>query len=69
MGLILIAAPWVLDFADGGAKQWVPIIIGVLVIGQSLMTDYELGVVKALPMGTQTQPDYDDTAEHAGGTV
>lgn len=57
MGLILIAAPWILDFADGGAKQWVPIIVGALVIGQSLMTDYELGVVKALPMATHLALD------------
>jgi len=57
MGALLIVAPWLFDFADGGAKQWVPIIVGVLVIGQSLMTDYELSVVKAIPMGTHLMLD------------
>jgi hypothetical protein len=57
MGALLIVAPWLFGFADGDAKQWVPIIIGVLVIGQSLMTDYELSVVKAIPMGTHLMLD------------
>jgi hypothetical protein len=57
MGLVLIVAPWVLGFADGGPKQWIPIIVGVLIIGQSLMTNYELGVIKALPMGTHLTLD------------
>jgi hypothetical protein len=34
-----------------------PIIIGVLIIGKSLMTDYELGVVKAIPMGVHLTLD------------
>jgi len=57
MGALLIVAPWLFGFADGDAKQWVPIIIGAIVIGQSLMTDYEMGVVKALPMGTHLMMD------------
>lgn len=47
---LLIIAPWLLDFADGGAEQWVPIIVGVAIILYSLLTDYELGVMKAIPM-------------------
>jgi hypothetical protein len=50
MGLLLIAAPWILDFADGGAAQWVPVILGAGVILYSLLTRYELGVVKAISM-------------------
>lgn len=57
VGLILIAAPWILDFAGGGAEQWVPVIIGALIIGQSLMTDYELSVAKVIPMGTHLAID------------
>jgi hypothetical protein len=52
MGTLLIAAPWLFDFALGGAETWVPVILGVGVILYSLITDYELGVTRTLPMGT-----------------
>lgn len=50
VGLLLIVAPWLFGFADGGAEQWTPIILGAGVILYSLMTNYELGVMKAIPM-------------------
>ena len=50
MGLVLIAAPWLFDFADGSAAMWVPIIIGASVILYSLFTDYEWGVLPRLSM-------------------
>ena len=49
-GVALIAAPFVLGFADGSPAQWVPIIIGVATIAMSLITRYELGAIKVLPM-------------------
>jgi hypothetical protein len=49
-GLLLIAAPYLLGFADGSAAQWVPMILGVATIGASLMTRYELGVYGLIPM-------------------
>lgn len=52
IGVILIAAPWLLDFARGGAETWVPVILGIGIITYSLMTNYELGVVKSIPMTT-----------------
>lgn len=52
MGALLIVAPWLLDFARGGAETWVPVVLGAGVILYSLMTDYELGAVKALSMRT-----------------
>lgn len=52
IGAILIVAPWLLGFAAGGAETWVPVIIGAAVIVYSLFTDYELGVVKSIPMST-----------------
>lgn len=57
IGALLIVSPWLFDFADGGAKQWVPIILGAGAILYSLMTDYELGVVKAIPMPTHLMLD------------
>lgn len=52
IGVLLIAAPWLLGFARGGAETWVPVIVGAAVIVYSLFTDYELGLVHRLPMHT-----------------
>jgi hypothetical protein len=48
LGALLIAAPWLFGFADGGAEQWVPVALGAGVLLYSAFTDYELGVVKKL---------------------
>lgn len=52
IGALLIVAPWLLGFAQGGAETWVPVVIGAAVIVYSLLTNYELGVVKVIPMRT-----------------
>lgn len=57
VGLLLIAAPWLFDFADGGAETWVPVILGAGAIIYSLMTDYELGVSKTISMRTHLTLD------------
>ena len=49
-GALLIVAPYLLGFADGTAAQWIPQILGAAMIGASLLTDYELGVVRMIPM-------------------
>lgn len=51
-GLLLIASPWLFDFANGGAAQWVPILVGVTILLMSLVTDYELSAAKLVPMRT-----------------
>src|SRR5215210_4791879 len=51
LGIVLILSPWIFGFSDvGGAATAVPIAIGVLMIVQSLMTDWELSVVDAIPL-------------------
>ena len=52
VGVILIAAPWVLGFARQGAETWVPVILGAGAILYSLMTNYELGMAKVISMRT-----------------
>ena len=49
-GLLLIAAPWLLGFARYGAETWIPVLLGAGALAYSLLTDYELGLVKVLPM-------------------
>ena len=52
LGVLLIAAPWLLGFAAGGAETWVPVVLGAGIIVYSLMTRYELGAMPAIGMRT-----------------
>ena len=59
IGLLLLFAPNLFGFADmGGAAVWVPRLVGIATILQSLFTRYELGAVKALPMRMHLVNDY-----------
>jgi hypothetical protein len=49
-GVLLIAAPWLFGFSDAGLAAWIPIGVGIALLAASLMTDYELGAVRAIPM-------------------
>ncbi len=57
MGLLLIAAPWIFDFARDGAETWVPVILGISTILYSLLTNYELGVSGKISMKTHLAID------------
>jgi hypothetical protein len=57
MGALLIAAPWIFDFDRGGAETWVPVILGVAMIGLALMTDYEMGASRQISMRTHLMID------------
>jgi SPW repeat len=51
MGIVLIISPWIFGFSNAGpGAVWTPVAIGVLLLGASLMTNYELGAVKLIPM-------------------
>jgi uncharacterized membrane protein len=54
---LLIISPWLFNFANGGAAQNIAIIIGVIVLLMSLVTNYELGVIKRIPMPTHLAMD------------
>ncbi len=49
-GLLLIVSPWLFGFSDEGTAATIPVVIGVLVLLQSLVTDYELSVANVLPL-------------------
>ena len=58
-GVALLLAPNLFGFSDiGGAAVWVPRVLGVVILVQSLATRYELGVVKLLPMRLHLMNDY-----------
>ena len=57
VGALLIAAPWLFDFAAGGAETWIPVVLGAGAILYSLFTDYELGVSRQLSMRTHLMLD------------
>ena len=49
-GALLIASPWLFNFEDVDSAKWVAIAVGILILGQSFMTDYEGGGKKAISM-------------------
>jgi hypothetical protein len=57
VGALLIAAPWLFDFQRGGAETWVPVVLGVAAMLYSLLTDYEMGAFRMLPMPTHLALD------------
>jgi len=58
-GILLLILPNLLGFADeGGAAVWVPRIIGAITLLQALATEYELGLMRVLPMRMHLMNDY-----------
>lgn len=50
VGGFIAASPWLLGFARGGAETKVPEAAGKAAVVYSLLTDYEWGVKKVIPM-------------------
>ena len=57
VGALLVVVPYILGFADGTAAQYVPQLLGIAAIGGSLLTDYELGVMRVIPMPVHLMAD------------
>jgi hypothetical protein len=49
VAVLLLAAPYLFGFADGGPAQMVPTVIAVAIIAVSLLTRYELSLAKVIP--------------------
>lgn len=56
-GAVLIVAPYLFGFATGGIEQWLPMSLGALTIGVSLITRYELSAAKIMPLGVHLSVD------------
>jgi len=50
--VLLAVLPWLSGFARGGAETWILVLVGVGGLLYSALTDYELGLVRRLPMAT-----------------
>ncbi|HYO81865.1 MAG TPA: SPW repeat protein [Bryobacteraceae bacterium] len=58
MSLVLFFSPELFGFADaGGMATMLPRVLGVVMAATALMTRYELGVMKVLPMSTHLMLD------------
>jgi hypothetical protein len=49
-GVALLATPWLFGFSEVAAATWLAVIFGVGAFLYSVVTDYELGVFRILPM-------------------
>ena len=56
-GALLLIAPYLFGFATGGVEQWLPQVLGAMIIVMSLLTDYELSVAKVIPLGAHLGVD------------
>jgi hypothetical protein len=58
VGLLLIAAPFVFGFAYGGEETYVPVSLGIAALVYSLLTRYELGLIRIIPMPAHLVIDF-----------
>jgi hypothetical protein len=49
-GFVLFFVPPLFGFADVQIALWLAIVVGTAIIAVALVTDYEPGVIKAIPM-------------------
>jgi len=49
VGILLIASPWLLGFADDSAATVIPVLLGVSTLLYSLLTNYEYAMARVIP--------------------
>lgn len=57
VGLALVVAPWLFGFANedsasSATATWLPVAIGIVILGVSLMTQYRYSVTKTIAYST-----------------
>ena len=58
IGIVLLLAPNLLGFADVPASASIARIIGTIVLLQAVMTRFEFGLIKLIPMRMHLMMDY-----------
>jgi hypothetical protein len=56
-GILLMASPWIFGFDQVSAARWVTIVVGLALLLMSLLTNYEGGVLKSIPMAVHLNTD------------
>jgi hypothetical protein len=56
-GVLLIVSPWLFGFADVNAAKLVAVVMGIVMLVMSFLTDYEGGGKKVLSMSTHLTMD------------
>jgi hypothetical protein len=57
MGVLLIALPFALNLDISAPEGWLPLVLGIAMLGLSSFTDYEAGLVRRIPMPTHLMID------------
>ncbi|OKL39751.1 SPW repeat protein [Pontibacter flavimaris] len=58
VGLLFIAAPWLFGFSDVGDATWVMVVAGILILLQTIFTDFEVGLIHKIPMQSHLMVDF-----------
>ncbi|MFD2513388.1 SPW repeat protein [Pontibacter locisalis] len=58
VGLVLIISPWLFDFSDVSYATWTIVAAGILILLQTIFTDFEVGVIHKIPMQTHLMVDF-----------
>jgi hypothetical protein len=55
--LVLLSAPWLLNFSESLTATAVAVFAGVLILIMSMMTNYEGGLIRSIPMAIHLKMD------------
>ncbi|MCX2741770.1 SPW repeat protein [Pontibacter anaerobius] len=58
VGLVFIAAPWLFGFSEVSWATWTIVIAGILVLLQTIFTDFEVGLIHKIPMQSHLMVDF-----------
>jgi hypothetical protein len=58
VGIVTIASPWIFGFSDDStAATWIAVLAGIAMLGMSMMTAYEGGLVHMIAMRMHLMAD------------
>jgi hypothetical protein len=57
-GLVLIIAPWLINFSNVATAAWVMVIAGMSVLLQTAFTDFEVGLIRKISMKVHLTIDF-----------